>query len=292
MGVSINEVQELRSQTGAGILDCKNALIEANGDMQKAKEVLRIRGLDKLQKKSGRETLDGLVALRYKSEHGVAIAHLSSETDFVAKNDKFQKLVSDTLQLAVENMGSSKEALLEMILGNSGETLGNEIARMVSVMGENIVLRAVDYLFVQNGIIASYVHNMVDDNVGKIVSAVAIECDEEDKDAMRTFGRQIAMHIAAKAPMSLHVDNLDPEVVQKERAIICEQMAGSGKPAAVIEKIVSGRLQKFFEETVLLEQIFVVDGLTRIGELMAQYKKSGNIQPKIIDYKFYKIGNK
>lgn len=289
MSVSAKEIQDLRKQTGAGMMDCKNALEEAGGDIQKAKEILRIKGLDKINKKSSRETSEGLVAICFKSNKEAAIVQIKSETDFVAKNDRFKKLITDITKIAANKLIKDKEALLKTILPDSNKTVEEEINDNIVVMGENISLGKVDIVKVDNGIIASYVHNAMGENLGKIAALVAIEYDGSED--ISKIGKQIAMHVVATSPLSLSINDLDHEIVEREKMVLREQALNSGKSEEVIEKMINGRMNKFYQEVVLLEQPFVMDGAVKVADLLLKSVTTSE-KPRITNYKLYKIGDK
>lgn len=261
-------VKDLREKTGVGMMDCKKALLETNGDFEAAVDWLRKKGLSTAAKKADRVAAEGLVAA-IVAGNTAAVVEVNSETDFVARNDKFQSLVSDIVKLAVkhtdvEGLKSDKMA--------SGRTVEEEVIENIATIGENLHLRRMSTIQITDGIIASYVHNSVVDGLGKIAVLVALE-SSADKAKLATLAKQIAMHVAAAKPQSLDIVNIDPALVAREREIFFEQSRASGKPDNIIEKMVDGRIRKFYEESVLLEQVFVMDGKTKISDVIANNAK-------------------
>lgn len=261
-------VKTLREKTGAGMMDCKKALTETNGDFENAVDWLRTKGLAAAAKKAGRVAAEGLTAVMVDGTIG-AVVEVNSETDFVARNEKFQALVSGIAKLALK--ASDIEALKNAVMP-SGKSVAEEIVESVATIGENISLRRLEVLKVNSGVVASYIHNLVSEGLGKISVLVALE-STADESKLLALGKQIAMHIAAARPQSLTIDNLDPAIVGRERDIFSEQARASGKPDSIIEKMVEGRIRKFYEEAVLLEQIFVIDGETKIKDVVANAAK-------------------
>ncbi len=256
MSITASQVKELREKTGAGMMDCKTALIENNGDMDAAVDWLRTKGLAKAAKKAGRIAAEGLIGV-HLADKQAAVVEVNSETDFVARNELFQKMVREIARLAVENDGDAEKLLAASYPGFSG-TVDSYIKEMVGSIGENMNLRRAAKLAVENGVVASYIHNAVGENLGKIGVLVALESGG-DKEKLTAFGRQIAMHVAASNPLAATRDELDPAIVEKERQLLVEQAKQSGKPENIIEKMVEGRLRKFYQEVVLASQAFVVD---------------------------------
>ncbi len=253
--ITAQMVKELREKSGAGMMDCKTALQENDGDMEAAVDWLRAKGLSKAAKKAGRVAAEGLIGVALSGKAGTVV-EVNSETDFVARNDKFQEMVADVAKLGLKAKGDlGKLAKAKM---PAGKPVGEHITEMVGTIGENMSLRRTAYLDVSDGAVVSYVHNSVAPDLGKIGVLVALE-SKGDKGKLKELGRQIAMHVAASNPLALNADQIDPEVVERERAILVEQARESGKPDNVIEKMVDGRMQKFFKESVLLKQQFVVD---------------------------------
>lgn len=273
--ISASQVKALRDQTGAGMMDCKTALIESGGDMEAATDWLRAKGLSKAAKKSGRTAAEGLIGVAAEGSRA-AVVEVNSETDFVARNEQFQSLVSSIAALGLDAKGDV-EALGALPFPGSGKSVKDRLADAVATIGENMQLRRTAYLEVSAGVVAHYVHNAVADGLGKIGVLVALE-STGDKGVLAALGRQVAMHVAAHdpTPVAVVTDDVDPALVERERAIFLEQASQSGKPAAVIEKMVEGRIRKFYEEVTLLKQHFVVNpDLTVEAALKAAEKDAG-----------------
>lgn len=256
MTISAASVKELRDKTGVGMMDCKAALIETNGDLEAAIDWLRAKGLAKAAKKAGRVAAEGLIGVASSGTSAVLV-EVNSETDFVARNDQFQALVSRVADVALSTDGSL-EAVRAAILPDTGRAVEAEIQESVATIGEHLNLRRSTKLSVSAGVVAQYIHNQVAPNLGKIGVLVALE-STGDTAKLEAIGRQVAMHIAAANPLSLRIEELDPEVVARERAVFAEQARDSGKPESIIDKMVEGRMRKFYEETVLLAQAFVIN---------------------------------
>jgi elongation factor Ts len=273
MSISAAQVKELRDKTGAGMMDCKTALNETNGDMEAAIDWLRAKGIAKADKKAGRTAAEGLIAVNSDATKGVVV-EVNSETDFVARNDAFQDIVRNIAQVALTTDGSV-EALAASTYPGSSKSVSDTIKDAIGTIGENMNLRRSAMLTVQSGAVATYIHNAVTDGLGKLGVLVAIETTG-NADAARAFGRQVAMHVAATSPMALTAEQIDPTAVAREKAIFTEQARESGKPDNIIEKMVEGRLRKFYEEVVLLKQGFVINpDLTVEAALKAAEKDIG-----------------
>lgn len=262
------DIKELRETTQAGMMDCKKALTECDGDMEKAVDWLRTKGLSAAAKKSGRIASEGLVGVAVSGTKA-AIVEVNSETDFVAKNDKFQALVENVAKVALE-AGDDVEKLKKAAYPGTGRNVESEIAELVGVIGENMQLRR--SATISGDVIVSYIHNAVSDNIGKIGVLVALST-KGDKEKAAAFGKQVAMHIAAVRPEALNVADLDPALIDRERNILTEQARASGKPEEVIEKMIEGRIRKFYAEVVLLEQAFVMDGKTPVKTALKDAEK-------------------
>lgn len=267
-------IKDLRESTGAGMMDCKKALQETNGDMTAAVDWLRAKGLAKAAKKAGRVAAEGLICVAGDAGEA-ALVELNSETDFAARSEKFQAIASTLGRLALTAKGDLA-ALLAAKYPDSGRNAGDYVAEMVGAIGENMNIRRTAYLAVGQGVVATYVHNQAAPGLGKMGVVVALE-SAADAGKLNEFGRQVAMHIAAAAPLSLTPDALDPEVVQRERAVLIEQARESGKPDNIIEKMIEGRIRKFYEEVVLLSQAWVLDpDLTVEKAVNAKAKEVGS----------------
>ncbi len=255
MAITAGMVKELRDQTGAGMMDCKAALTETSGEMEAAVDWLRTKGLAKAAKKAGRVAAEGLVAVASEGKRAVMI-ELNSETDFVARNADFQALAAAIAETALATDGSV--AAIAASKMKSGNAVEDEIKAAIATIGENIALRRSAMVSVKEGVVASYVHSAVAPGLGKIGVIVGLE-SAGDAARLSEVGKQIAMHVAAASPLAVRTDELDPVVVAREKAIFAEQARESGKPEQIIEKMVEGRMRKFYEEVVLLSQTFVVD---------------------------------
>ena len=264
--ISAALVKELREQTGAGMMDCKKALAESDGDLAAASDWLRKKGLSQAQKKAGRTTADGLVGIAFEGNTG-ALVEVNSETDFVARNETFQQMVSAIARRAPDAEGDV-EALKSFELP-SGRTVADEITNAIGVIGENMRLRRTATLRVDEGVVGGYVHAQVAPGLGKIGVLVGVGSPSTDYDQLADIAKQVAMHVAASSPQSVTVEDLDPALIEHERAILVDQAKASGKPDNIIEKMVEGRLRKFYEEVVLDEQVFVVDTDKKVKEFVA-----------------------
>lgn len=258
MAITASMVKELRESTGVGMMDCKTALKETDGDMEAAVDWLRKKGLAKAAKKSGRVAAEGLVAVKASGTSAVVV-EVNSETDFVALNPEFQKLVSNVADIALANNGDDA-AITSAAYLDSGKTTEEFITALVASIGENLGFRRATALSVDNGVVATYVHNSVVTGVaGKLGVLVALE-STGDTAKLEVLGKQIAMHIAATNPASLDVTDLDPAIVAREKNVLVETARASGKPDNIIEKMIEGRMRKYYQEVVLLQQTFVIDG--------------------------------
>lgn len=254
--VTAGMVKELREKTGAGMMDCKSALNETKGDMEAAVDWLRTKGLAKAAKKSGRVAAEGLVGVVAEGTRG-ALVEVNSETDFVARNEQFQKMVSEIAKVALGAEGDI-EKLLAATYPGSSKTVRDYVTEQVGTIGENMNVRRAASVSVTNGVVAAYTHNQVVPGLGKIGVLVGLE-SAGDKTKLAELGKQIAMHIAATGPLATRRDELDPAVVERERNVLIAEAKESGRPDNIIEKMVEGRIRKFYEEVVLLSQAFVID---------------------------------
>jgi elongation factor Ts len=261
----------LRERSGAGMMDCKKALVECDGDIEKAIDLLRKKGLAAAAKKSGRVAAEGLVGIFVDGTKGT-IAEINAETDFVARNEMFCEYVSTVVKLANAKDTADLESLKALPYPGSERNVGEELTNLIAVIGENMGLRRIAGLSVSQGIIASYVHNKVANDLGKVGVLVALE-SSGDAGKLLELGKKIAMHIAAASPLSLAIEDLDPAVLEREKDVVSEQAKNSGKPAEFIGKIVEGRIRKFYEEVVLLEQVFVMDTSMKVKDVVAAAAK-------------------
>ena len=264
--ISAALVKQLREQTGAGMMDCKKALEATEGNYEEAVDWLRKKGLAAAAKKSGRTAADGLVGVATEGTRG-ALVEVNAETDFVSRNEQFQALVQEITTLALQAGGDVE--VLKGLTTASGRTVADEITNAIAVIGENITLRRTSLVEVEDGVVAGYMHGQQAPGLGKIGVLVGLS-STGDKAKLAETGKQIAMHVAATSPQAISADALDQDVVARERKIFSEQAAASGKPANIIEKMVDGRIRKFYEEVVLLEQVFVVDTDKRVKDVVAQ----------------------
>ena len=263
--ITASMVKELREVSGAGMMDCKTALNENDGNMEAAIDWLRTKGLAKAAKKAGRVAAEGLVGVASGGTSG-AVVEVNSETDFVARNETFQAMVTDISAIAL-NTGDAHEALLAADYPGADKSVEAHVQEMVGTIGENMTVRRSKTLSVSDGVVASYVHSQVTDGLGKIGVLVALQ-STGDKEKLEALGRQLAMHVAATNPLAANVDSLNPEDIERERAVLIAEAKESGKPDEIIEKMVEGRLRKFYEEVVLTSQVFVIDGETRISKVL------------------------
>jgi elongation factor Ts len=279
-------VKELRDRTGAGMMDCKKALAETNGDMEAAIDWLRTKGLAAAAKKAGRTAAEGLVGVHVLGTMG-AVVEVNSETDFVAKNDQFQDFVRNVSELALATGGNLDELNRAQYPG--GGTVSEVLTANVATIGEHQAIRRAALLEVNEGVVVPYVHNAVKPGLGKIGVLVALE-SQADKAALEALGKQLAMHIAAAAPLALHGDLLDSEMVERERSIASEKAAGSGKPANIIEKMVEGAIAKFRKESALLSQLFVMDNKTKVEDVIAAEAKRLGSPIALKNYVRFQLG--
>ena len=267
--ITTSLVKELREKTGVGMMDCKNALVENNGDIESSVDWLRTKGIAKAAKKEGRIASEGLIYI-FKNESNASIIEVNSETDFVARNEDFQNIVERLGKLAITS--NNLEDLLSKEVSEESVLVKDYITEMISSIGENINLRRMENIENKNGIISSYIHNQVIDNMGKIGVLVSLESDEEES-KLEDLGKQIAMHIAATNPISINVEDIPKEILERERAILEEEARSSGKPEEIVAKMTEGRINKFYQESVLLEQTFVVDGESKIKDILKTLDK-------------------
>ncbi len=288
MGLSVSTIKELREKSGAGMMDCKKALTETDGNMEEAIDWLRKQGLSAVAKKSGRVAAEGLIGVTINNNSG-AMVEINSETDFVARNELFQKFVKTCSSLVLSSKNDI-EALQKLPYPNSDRTVNEELANNIATIGENMNIRRVEFLEVSEGILVSYVHNNVADGLGRLGVLVALESKAENNNLLET-GKQVAMHIAATSPKSLNIEDLDPQIVEREREVLIDQAMASGKPKEIAEKMVQGRMNKFYQEVVLNEQVSVVDGETKIKDLIKKLSSDINHDVKIKGFKILRLGD-
>jgi elongation factor Ts len=265
--ISAALVKELREKSGAGMMDCKKALAESDGDIEAASDWLRKKGLAQAQKKAGRTTADGLVGIAFEGDTG-ALVEVNAETDFVARNESFQEMVSAIARRAPAADGDVEK--LKAFELPTGRTVEDEITNAIGVIGENMTLRRTATVRVDQGVVGGYVHAQVAPGLGKIGVLVGLQSSASDVEKLADVAKQVAMHVAATQPQAVAVDDLDPALVQHERDILVDQARASGKPENIIEKMVEGRLRKFYEEVVLTEQVFVIDTEKKVKDFVEE----------------------
>ena len=279
-------VKELRERTGAGMMDCKKALIESAGDSEAAADWLRAKGLAAAAKKAGRVASEGLIGIG-STDTAAAIVEVNAETDFVSRNESFQDYVSSLAELALDH--PSAEALNTAIFPGAAHDVAEQNTRMIATIGENITIRRALALNVKKGVVATYTHNTVAPGLGKIGVLVALE-SEGDAEKLRELGKQLAMHVAATSPAAVTVAELDPHTVERERSVLAQQAADSGKPPEIVEKMVEGRLRKYYEEVVLDQQTFVIDGESKIADVIENAGKDLGSAITIAGFVRYGLG--
>jgi elongation factor Ts len=286
MSVTAALVKELREKSGAGMMDCKKALSETDGDMEAAIDWLRTKGLATAAKKSGRVASEGLVAFAVDGTSG-ALVELNAETDFVARNTEFQEFASTLASLALA--AGDIDTLGKADFPNSDRNVSEELTHKIATIGENMSLRRMQVVSVGSGAVVSYMHNATAPGLGRIGVLVALE-SAADAGTLEGLGKQIAMHIAATSPASLSVEDLDAEAVQRERDVLIEQAKASGKPQEIAEKMVEGRMKKYYQEVVLLEQTSVIDGETKIADVVANTAKDAGTAIELTAFARFNLG--
>jgi len=285
--ITASLVKELREKTGAGMMDCKKALGETVGDLEAAVDWLRKKGLAAAAKKAGRVAAEGLVGIATAGAKGVAV-ELNAETDFVARNDQFQGLVSGVADVALA-VGADVEAIKATQLPGAGKTVAEQVTALIATIGENMNLRRAVCLEVPAGVVASYVHTAIAPGLGKIGCLVALE-STGDVARLGEVGKQIAMHVAAANPQFLDPSSVDGAALEREKTVLTEQAKASGKPAAVIEKMVEGRIRKYYEEVCLSEQIFVIDQESKISVVLEKLGKEIGAPVKLAGFARFALG--
>lgn len=289
MAITAALVKELREMTGVGMMDCKAALGETNGDLDAAVDWLRTKGLAKAAKKASRVAAEGLVAVATDGNIG-AVIEVNSETDFVARNEEFQAMVGQIVNVALTD-GSDVEKLAAATFPGAGHSIADEVTKKVAKIGENMNLRRSARVEVDAGIVGSYIHNPAVEGMGAIGILVGLKTTG-NTDGLATLGRQLAMHVAAAdpAPLAVSQDGIDPAVVEKERSVFMEQAAESGKPAAIVEKMVEGRVRKFYEEVCLLSQTYVIDGESKIADVLKAAEIDAGAPIEVTEFVRFAIG--
>jgi len=285
--ITVSMVKELREQTGAGMMDCKTALSETNGDLEAAVDWLRTKGLSKAAKKADRVAAEGLVSTITDGTKG-AVVEVNSETDFVARNEQFQNMVSDIAKVALSVDGDF-DKLVAADYPGAGKSIQDHVAEMVGTIGENMSVRRSAGLSVGQGVVASYLHGQVVEGQGKIGVLVALE-SSGDSEKLGALGKQIAMHVAATNPLALSTDDLSKDEVDREREVLITEARESGKPEGIIEKMVEGRLRKFYEEVVLLNQVFVIDGENTIEKVLQNAASDIGGEVKLVGFVRFGLG--
>src|SRR5262245_41577045 len=285
--ITASLVKELREKTGAGMMDCKKALGETQGDLEKAVDWLRTKGLSAAAKKAVRDAAEGLVGVSASGNRG-AVIEFNSETDFVGRNETFQKFVTETARIALDNAGDMTKIAAAPFPG-TGRDVQGELTNLIATIGENMSLRRAASLSVSDGVVAGYMHNKVAPDLGKIGVLVALE-SKGDKAKLEAIAKQLAMHVASTNPLSLAVADLDKAEIERERAVLTEKAGQSGKAADIITKMVEGGLRKFHQEVVLLEQLFVFDNKTRVSKVIDEAAKQVGAPVRLAGYLRFALG--
>ena len=281
-------VKELREKTGAGMMDCKKALGENDGDVEASIDWLRTKGLATAAKKAGRVASEGLIGIAIDGAKG-AVVEINAETDFVARNETFQDFVTTAANIAL-TIGNDVDALRAAPYPGEERTVQEQLTHMIATIGENMSIRRIQTLSVDKGVISSYIHTALAPGIGKIGVLVALET-EADAAKADAFGKQLAMHVAAAKPQSISRDDMDQEVVDRERAIFAEQARESGKPAEIVEKMVEGRIRKFYEEACLVDQTFVIDGDSKVSKAIEAAGKDAGGSMTLKGFSLFVLGD-
>jgi len=287
MAITSEMVRSLREKTGAGMMDCKKALMEVGADIEAAIDWLRKKGLSAAAKKSGRIAADGLVGCVQHGKKGVCV-EVNAETDFVAKNEHFQKYVQDIMRLALKGF-KDFDSFKKMPYGN-GRTVEEELTHLVTIIGENMNFRRIADVSVGEGVVCSYIHNAEAENLGKIGVLVALE-STGDKDKLEILAKKLAMHVAAAKPVALNIKDVPVEKLEREKEIFTEQALASGKPEAVLAKMVEGRVKKYYDESVLLEQGFVMEPKKKVKTILEEASESVGSSVDLIAYVRFELGD-
>ena len=280
-------VKDLRERTGAGMMDCKRALIETGGDIESAIDWLRKKGLAAAAKKGGRVTADGLVGVYVEGSRG-ALVEVNSETDFVSRNPEFQAFVATVAKLALA-AGGDLEALKASPYPDTGRTVEEQLTHLIATMGENMNLRRATALSAELGVVGAYVHNALSPSVGKIGVIVAVQSDAPAS-ALEPLAKQLAMHVAAANPGFVSRDDVDPQALDRERSVLAEQARATGKAEAIVEKMVEGRLRRYYEEVCLLDQTFVIDGESRVSTVIDRVAEEAGKPLKVTAFRRFVLG--
>ncbi len=285
--ITASLVKELRDKSGAGMMDCKKALIENDGDIEASIDWLRQKGISKAEKKSGRVAAEGLVAVASNGLCAIAV-EVNSETDFVARNEQFQALVKTVAEVALAK-GGDYDATKSATYTGSSNSVEAQIIETIGNLGENMNFRRSRGLSVSSGVVSTYIHNAVAPGLGKLAVLVALESNAPVA-TLDGLGKQLAMHIAATNPQSMTIADMDPAAVEREKAILIEQARDSGKPEEIIEKMIIGRMNKFYQEVVFVEQTFVIDGETKISKVVENAAKEAGTDIKLTGYVRLELG--
>ena len=280
-------VKELRDKTGAGMMDCKNALVETNGNIEESVDWLRKKGISGAEKKSARTAADGVVTVSV-SDNAAALVEINSETDFVSRNPDFQKFAKNVSSIAL-NSGSNLDELKNAKYLDSGKTVKDALTDLIGLIGENIVIRRTVLFNSSTNILSTYIHGQIDEGLGKIGVILSIESNG-DAEKIKELGKKLAMHIAASKPVAISSKDVDPSIIDRERKILIEQAKDSGKPDNIIEKMVEGRISKFFSEITLLDQTWVMDGESKVSKVIENIEKEISCNIVIKDFKYFILG--
>ena len=285
--ITADLVRQLRERTGAGMMDCKKALNDTDGDIDAAVDWLRKKGLSQAAKKAGRTAAEGLVGVHAEGTKGAAV-EVNCETDFVARNESFQQFVGELAKLAYDAEVDT-DALMQATFPSTGRKVEDELTQQIAALGENMKISRAKVMTVEQGAVAAYVHNQLAPNQGKIGVLVALEAGA-GPDKLEATAKQVAMHVAAVNPAAISQDQIDPQLVEREKQVLKDQARESGKPENIIEKMVEGRMRKFYEENALLDQTFVVDGESRVGDVLDKLGKDLGTEIKVTGMVRYQLG--
>lgn len=285
--ISTEDIKKIRDKTGAGFMDCKKALEESNLDIPKALDWLRKKGISSAEKKSSRTASDGLIAIEHNNNEA-CIIEINSETDFVARNSDFHNFVGEVSKLNLRLKGNIDQ-IINANYNNSNEKVSNVLINLISKIGEKITIRRAKYIASNNGFVGTYIHNLVTKNMGKIGVIVSINTNV-DRDKIDDFLKKISMHIAASNPLSLSIEKLDKNIIKKEKEIQFEQIKKDNKDQSILNKIIEGKMSKFFNDVVLLEQNFVVDDKIKIKDFILKTSKELNCKLEVNDFIRFKVG--
>ncbi|MBY7649102.1 MAG: translation elongation factor Ts [Candidatus Liberibacter europaeus] len=287
--ISTVQVMELRNMTGAGVMDCKNALIESKGDLELAIEHLQMQGKLKVRKRSGKDVSEGLVGVVHSGYEKAAIIEVNVETDSMARNSDFQDIVYKIANIALSTDGSVGN-IMSFPFDNTGITVEEKLNNHIAIVGENIKLSRAELLSVSDGVVASYIHSVYAQSLGKIGVLIALK-SLGDKEKLSSIGEQIAMHVAASSPLAISVETIDHSIIAKRRAYYMKEMLDSGKSEAMIEKIVDGKMRKFFKEVVLLSQDFIVDSSKTVLDFLKESEKVVDAPIEVVGMVHFVLGD-